>query len=531
MFKLKTYRSRLILHVAVLAIFLSLTVYAASYYTRSVLVEEADANTRRTARLIDTHIQAQHNELRRYATIISSDLQLQEYMYIVNSVGSDAEPLDRLFSRQFNWLPVTSANLVNSRGEILAGSNSENPVNIAPLLNSTEASTSYEYSDGKLRLVAVNPVYYRQARLGLVVLNVDYDRALISTLEQQSNGHLFVVRDGTIVSATDTQLVGAKFDRYDRRLSVDSHTYMLQRINLPGYINTPGLELWYATSETLLFDHLAQFNKITLLFILLGASGIMALGTVLLRNFDRPLRELAAMTDTVALGGLPDAPRQKERNEIDSLSNKFIDMVQSLRDKQTEIDATQQQLQSLVITDTLTGLYNRRHLLELFPKLLAEAQRNKKHIGAVLLDIDHFKQINDRYGHLCGDHCLREFTDILRKNSRSNDFLFRIGGEEFLILTLGETGRGLQHLAEKIRKHAERHVVHFEEHLVNMTVSCGIAYIDPEGFETEMAMNTLLKFADNAMYQAKHGGRNRTMVLESIAVPRKNRPQTPSGNG
>ncbi|MGD8998877.1 MAG: diguanylate cyclase [Granulosicoccaceae bacterium] len=520
MFSLKTYRSRLIFFVVVLSAFLATVLYASSFYARTIMLDEAEENTRRTAQLLDANILAQHNELKRYAAIVRSDLQLQEYMYIIKSIAADTEPLDTLFHRQFSWLPVNHANIVSMDGKIVAGTKADHPLAI-PSPGDTAESTRYEFSNNMLRLAASAPIFYREALLGQVVLDIDYDRSLLNALEQQSNGYIFIIKNGMVIDATNPAFIGKGFDRYTRRMHLGKEYYMLQRINLPGTITTPGLELWFATSETSLFEHIAQFNKLTLLFILMGAFGIISLWTFLLRNFQKPLRELAEMTDEVALGSLPEVSRQTERNEIDLLSNKFSDMVESLRDKQAVIEATQQQLQSLAITDTLTELYNRRHLLEIFPELLAEAQRNNKHISAVLIDIDHFKQINDRYGHLVGDQCLCEFASILSSNSRRDDFLFRIGGEEFLILTIGETGQGLQQHAEKIRTGIESHPIHFDDKTISITVSCGIAYIDPAGFDTEVAMNTLLKFADNAMYQAKHSGRNRTMTLESIAMTGK----------
>jgi diguanylate cyclase (GGDEF)-like protein len=518
MLNLKTYRSRLVFFVVVLSVFLATVLYASSFYARNILIDEAMENSRRTAQLLVARISEQNNELKRYATIVRSDLQLQEYIYIIASVGADTAPLDLLFKRQFSWLPVKHANIINKEGEILAGSKIDHEITPPVLLGNTEATTSYEFSNGILRLVATAPIYYRKAALGHVVLDIDYSRGLLHELEQQSNGQIFITRHGTIIDSANPVFLGKSFDRYTRRMHVGDEVYLVQQITLPGTINSPGIEMWFAISETSLYVNIAQFNKLTLLFILMGAFGIISLWTFLLRNFHQPLKQLANMTDVVAQGDLPEVSRQAENNEIDLLSNKFSDMVQSLRDKQAVIEATQEQLRSMAVTDTLTNLYNRRHLLDVFPKLLAEAQRSNKHISAVLIDIDHFKQINDRYGHLVGDECLREFARVLENNSRRSDFLFRLGGEEFLILAIGETGSGLQHHAEKIRTTIESHPIQFNNILINITVSCGISYIDPEGFETDTALNTLLQFADSAMYQAKHSGRNRTSIMESIGL-------------
>ncbi len=515
MLQLRTYRSRLIFYVALLAAFLVCTLLVSSYYARSILLEEAESNTRRTAKLLDTHIRSHYSDIIRYGDIVRNDTQLQEYMFVVVSLGAENKPLERLYNRQFNWLPVSESALVDVDGNLVIGTEPSEPALTNKAFGKSENSEAVYYYDAHgLKLVSTTPINYRQEELGNVVLTMRYDEAALHELEMQSNGKLLITKNNTFIFASDHSVLGKRFDRYKGRTVLGEESYMMHRISLPGVIATPGLELWFATSETALFENISRFNQITMVIVVIGVLGMVLLGNYLLRNLQKPLKQLADMTHEVAQGELPQFKRHIETNEIDSLSNKFMDMVQSLREKQNIIDESQRQLESLAVTDTLTGLYNRRHLLELFPKLHGQAQRNNEQLGAILIDIDHFKHINDSHGHLAGDQCLREFSAVLRASTRKNDFLFRMGGEEFLILTLGENLNGMRAHAEKIRLAVQQRNIQYDNLEILMTVSAGIALIDVGNNSIEDVMNTLLKQADNALYQAKNKGRNRTVIFE-----------------
>lgn len=522
MIQLKTYRSRLIFYVALLAAFLVFTLLVSSYYARDILLEEAESNTRRTAKLLDTHIRSHYNDIIRYGDIVTNDTQLQEYMFVVVSLGADGEPLQKLYNRQFNWLPVSESALIDVNGNLVIGTEPSKPALTSRNINLSDTKKPeavYYYDAQGLRLVSTTPINYREEELGKLILTLRYNEEALKNLEIQSNGKLLITKNNTFIFSSDHNILGQNFDRYKGRFKLGEESYLMHRISLPGIIATPGLELWFATSETALFESISRFNQITLVIVVISVLGIVLLGNYLLRNLQQPLKELADMTHDVAQGDLPQFKRHVETNEIDSLSNKFMDMVQSLREKQNIIDETQRQLESLAVTDTLTGLYNRRHLLELFPKLHGQAQRNNERLGAILVDIDHFKHINDSHGHLAGDQCLREFSAVLRATTRKNDFLFRMGGEEFLILTLGENIEGIRAHAEKIRLAVQQRNIQYDNLEILMTVSCGISLIDVGDAAIENVMNTLLKQADNALYQAKNKGRNRTVIFDGELDP------------
>lgn len=167
-----------------------------------------------------------------------------------------------------------------------------------------------------------------------------------------------------------------------------------------------------------------------------------------------------------------------------------------------------QEVQSLALTDPLTGLHNRRSLFELGRVEFARAQRMKQSFCCMMLDLDHFKQINDQYGHLIGDHVLQEFTKRCKNSVREIDLVGRYGGEELIIL-LPETDRLTSvQVAERLRHSIACMPFQVFDKEISVTVSIGVATQD----ENTTDLETLIARADQAMYIAKHKGRNRVAM-------------------
>lgn len=163
-----------------------------------------------------------------------------------------------------------------------------------------------------------------------------------------------------------------------------------------------------------------------------------------------------------------------------------------------------QEVQSLALTDPLTGLQNRRSLFELGRIEFTRAQRLDRPFSCIMLDLDHFKQINDTYGHPIGDQVLQEFAKRCAKVVRAIDMLARYGGEELIIL-LPETDRQTACIiAERLRKSIAAKPVKIPNGEINITVSIGVGAMD----QNTMQLETLIARADQAMYIAKHKGRN-----------------------
>ncbi|MGE5554534.1 MAG: diguanylate cyclase [Betaproteobacteria bacterium] len=168
-----------------------------------------------------------------------------------------------------------------------------------------------------------------------------------------------------------------------------------------------------------------------------------------------------------------------------------------------------EQVKKLSITDGLTRVYNRRYLEERLDQEYRRSQRHKTFLTVVILDIDHFKQINDVYGHQMGDEVLRKLMELCRQVTRSTDVIGRYGGEEFMVLLPETDLMGGKCVAERLRKLVETQTFITDKGPIRITISLGICAIPAEGVETPQQF---VKAADEALYRAKQTGRNRTCV-------------------
>jgi len=173
-----------------------------------------------------------------------------------------------------------------------------------------------------------------------------------------------------------------------------------------------------------------------------------------------------------------------------------------------ELDA-----ERLAMTDALTGVYNRRTLFDLGDKELSRARRTGASLSLIILDLDHFKRINDKYGHLGGDAVLLRFVEVVRGCLRQSDVLTRCGGEEFCILLPDVGSAGAKVVGERIRAAVEAARFSVDGAPLKVTASAGIASL-PSG-TAEVKLSALVARADQALYVAKRDGRNRVSVSKA----------------
>jgi diguanylate cyclase (GGDEF)-like protein len=179
---------------------------------------------------------------------------------------------------------------------------------------------------------------------------------------------------------------------------------------------------------------------------------------------------------------------------------------EQLIEKQDELQEMKNLLEKKSITDFLTGLYNRRHFVELSQQYYDTAIRYQQELSILLLDIDKFKSINDKYGHHFGDKVLRETANIIKQTLRSSDIVSRYGGEEFIVLLPETTKDKAFELAERIRQKVENNIMKMENEAdFRTTVSIGISAVDSN---RDKNIDESIKRADMAMYKAKQLGRN-----------------------
>jgi diguanylate cyclase (GGDEF)-like protein/PAS domain S-box-containing protein/putative nucleotidyltransferase with HDIG domain len=211
-------------------------------------------------------------------------------------------------------------------------------------------------------------------------------------------------------------------------------------------------------------------------------------------------------------GSLSDITERKEGEK--NLKRALSDLKFALASEKVlldELDRRNKELVALSITDGLTGLYNHRFIQERFDFEFKRVRRYDGTLSCMLADIDHFKRINDTYGHQFGDLVLREIATILRTQSREVDICGRYGGEEFMIIT-NQPIEGAMRYATKLHTAIENHIFKSAEHSVHVTVSIGIA----DWRKSILTKQELIERADTALYQAKEDGRNLIRVWKEI---------------
>jgi diguanylate cyclase (GGDEF)-like protein len=162
----------------------------------------------------------------------------------------------------------------------------------------------------------------------------------------------------------------------------------------------------------------------------------------------------------------------------------------------------------LTIIDALTGTYNKRFFLEYLDQEVARSARFGRPLALLMLDIDWFKAVNDRLGHLGGDHALREMAARIKKCLRREDLFARYGGEEFGVVAPETTGRQAMVLAERLREEIAQQTFRYGDEEFQITISVGVG---SRAGENQLVATQLIRQADEKLYQAKQGGRNRVM--------------------
>ncbi len=176
----------------------------------------------------------------------------------------------------------------------------------------------------------------------------------------------------------------------------------------------------------------------------------------------------------------------------------------------------QKRLLALATIDDLTHLYNRRYFFHRFHQEFERAKRYQRPLSCLILDIDHFKRVNDTYGHFAGDQVLQEIAWILQTQCRRSDLVGRYGGEEMIILLPETDATGAVAIAERIRELIKNHTVrNGQGQAIRVTVSVGVAHFSGTDLQALPTPDVIVQRADDALLQAKRRGRNRTVLFEA----------------
>lgn len=203
----------------------------------------------------------------------------------------------------------------------------------------------------------------------------------------------------------------------------------------------------------------------------------------------------------------------KEVKKSEKLKSKFLENAEKMvLERTTELTKAQAELEKLARIDALTSLYNRRVFDEIYEREFSLAKRTQSNLSILIVDVDHFKKFNDRYGHQKGDECLQAISCCMQKHAqRMTDTLTRYGGEEFAIIMSDTDTKHALIIAEKIRREIEElHIPHEDSFYTIVTVSMGLTTL---ASNMDISHAELFDQADKALYEAKETGRNKTMVF------------------
>ncbi len=200
--------------------------------------------------------------------------------------------------------------------------------------------------------------------------------------------------------------------------------------------------------------------------------------------------------------------KERWKDEVYELKHSIYNMALSLKSAFEELEKKKSELEQLAYYDPLTGLPNRRFFFDHASLILESSKRYGNPLSLLIIDIDHFKKINDTYGHEAGDLVLKSFADILRKNIRQSDLPARLGGEEFVLLMPNTNLQQGKVVAERIRVGFQNSLIVYEEREIKATLSGGLASFNA----SVESIDDLIRMADEALYKAKESGRNRIEV-------------------
>jgi len=272
-------------------------------------------------------------------------------------------------------------------------------------------------------------------------------------------------------------------------------------------VNLHHYDISSALQTTLEFDELIQIfsNKIQTLIPHNGFVYDNAEFGLKIRNgiTTRHSCTYALKVEDMQLGSLKIMRRQRfDDEEIKLLESLLCSLIYPLKNATLFNQALK-----MAYTDPLTKTHNRASFRDTLQREIKLAHRNSSHLSIIFFDIDHFKDVNDNYGHECGDIALTSAANCIKDAVRGSDIIFRYGGEEFVILLSDTNIAGAQVIAERIRKNVENHTIAYGMEIIKLTASLGISTL-----RADDDSDSIIQRADNAMYHAKEKGRNQIRV-------------------
>jgi len=201
----------------------------------------------------------------------------------------------------------------------------------------------------------------------------------------------------------------------------------------------------------------------------------------------------------------------RSRQAEERLQKASDDLEQEVMNRTSKLKRAKDGLKKLSITDGLSGLYNYRYLIHSLDSELRRVIRYHRTLALLLIDIDYLKNLNDSYGHRCGDYVIKTVSKLLKSNVRATDFVARYGGDELAVMLIETNVKSALEVAEKLKKEIGSHIFQWQTKQLSVSVSIGLAMAPAPGIQQ---VSHLIEEADRALYQAKRAGRNAVVVSD-----------------
>lgn len=543
---LQSIKTKIIFFALLATIIPSLTLGILSYVQNRKLLQDKIAGelqnaARQTAGEIELWAKARFYDLKVFSSsyVVSENLQ--------RMLGKEQENVERLVaanrvktylqSVREKFIDYRELVIVNMIGEPLVTSSEEDPIVNLPeqwfqQLEKGKPIIGPPYNDPVLKrrviTLAEEIKSPENRRLGILATKIDlgtlYEIVKRRAAEDANEIYLTDAKGAVLVSSsafmggprrsTFAEGILASGDHFPNRPT--AYTSHSEQAVVGIGARVPNTD-WSVVAEMKKSDAYAdiiKMGKITLLIVglLLMAMGLFAY--LLGHTIVKPLKRLSGEAGRVAGGNLEVNVPVHGNSEVSYLTQVFNHMVANLRRSQDEISQAHEalieknrELHRLSITDSLTGIFNRKHVMDLFDMEFIRTQRYGTPFSVLIADLDHFKVVNDTYGHLAGDSVLRRIAQAMVESVRACDHVGRYGGEEFVVVLPNTDIDGAMDMADRIRQTIRLVTFNNDGEEFSMTLSIGVAVCRDD----DKSVEAILKRADDALYRAKANGRNQVI--------------------
>ena len=537
---MKSIHNRIIFFALLLTIAPSLTMgWFLNNILQAALTEKTEQKLLASSNIIEREIALWFKERYYDLYVFSNSTAIAEYLEdsTANSDTPRNQPLSlravetHLKSLQQQFEQYQRLYILEANGSVIAASAPEPTGEAIPLPDELEAQVAatssfqgaafFNESNAPVMLIGI-PLFKGQANVqsaGYLAVEVSLDQ-LFALIEKYLGGpmnsptmhySLTDVRTGVHLFSTNVSDLDQTAARipYGTIKSFGNSAHLkdffdergIRVIGVINMLNDGRWEFTIAEDHGAIFARSIQARRRNMLitFCLTMVIGVSA--SLFARQIIIPLRALRDGAKKVAEGNLNVSLPVSYKDELGFTTRVFNEMVQKLR-------LSQHKLEQLATIDSLTQLNNRKRIMQVLKNHFNHFQRYRTTFCALMIDVDHFKEVNDTYSHLAGDEVLRQLARVFDRVLRSVDSAGRYGGEEFLIILAETDGNKAEQVAERIRKTIAERSINYRKMTLSVTVSIGIAEISLQDENEEK----LVARADEALYHAKNSGRNRVAL-------------------